>query len=232
MISKPLVNLIGAVFVLAALVGGVLLLAAPMYFGAKTISTDAQGVESENTFFDARLTALRADEKRFDDIAEEVAELRAQIPVDTRADDVFEIVAAAATESGATVVSVTSTDIESWVPRVAPATGASTDPAATAAAPREAESPAPDPAIPGEPAPTETSPEDSLATQPATTESARMQVAFTIVVETAGPAQAVAFVDALGRGPRLLAVVQTTLAPATDAYNVTVSALTFMRVDS
>lgn len=227
MITKPLVNLIGALLVLAALIGGILLVAAPMYFGAKATSAEAQGVETDNLVFDARLTALQADEKRFDEIADEVAALRAQIPIDTRADDVFEIVATAATESGATVVSVTSTDIESWAPRIASNADAPTESAAA-----EAEAPASGPAVPADPTPTETTPEGGTATEPAETANDRTQVSFTIVVETADPAQAVAFVDALGRGPRLLAVVQATLAPATDAYNVTVTALTFMRADS
>jgi hypothetical protein len=228
--AKQLINLVGGLAVVAALLGGVFLIALPLFSAAEKVSADAQRVEGDNVVFDAQLAALRADAERFDQIEADVAELRAQIPADTRADDVFEIVGAAAAESGVTVVSVTAAEVEAWSPRIG---GTDDDGAADAA---QAQAPASEPAATAAPAETPAPSGGTADTvAPAPEESAaspRTQVSFSIAVEAADPAQAVAFVDALGRGPRLLAIVHSGLTATDDAYDVTVSALTFVRADS
>jgi hypothetical protein len=52
-------------------------------------------------------------------------------------------------------------------------------------------------------------------------------VPLTIVVELADASQAAAFIDALGRGPRLLAPIDGTL----DDGTLTVTALAFIRTE-
>lgn len=221
MMSKQLINLVGALVVLAALLGGVLLIALPFFSNAEATSADASRVDGDNAVFEAQLTVLRADDARFDDIAEEVAALRTQIPSAVDADDVFEILAAASVETGATVVSVSVSGAEDWTPRMAG--DDATDAAAADAATIE-------PGAMPAPVPEETLAEGTGdAAQPT---SPRTQVAFTILATTADPAQAVAFIDALGRGPRLVSIVHSSLTPTNGTYDVTVDALTFVRDDS
>ncbi|MFI8594786.1 hypothetical protein ACIGCK_10220 [Microbacterium sp. NPDC078428] len=218
MIAKQLINVAGALVVLGALLAGVLLAALPLFLKADQTHQAAATVEQGNVVYDAQVQSLRADAARFDAISADVAELREQIPADVRSDDVFEIVGAAAAETGVTIVSVAAVDPETWTEPAA-ADSDQQDAAATVPEEAAASTPAPAPSAPpgAEPAPD--------------AESPRTQVPFSIAVQAADPAQAVAFIDALGRGPRLVSIEHAALSPTTDGYDLTVAALTFVRLD-
>ncbi|WOQ70433.1 hypothetical protein RYJ27_04280 [Microbacterium limosum] len=222
MIAKQLINVAGALVVLGALLAGVLLAALPLFLKADQTHQAAATVEQGNVVYDAQVQSLRADAARFDAISADVAELREQIPADAQSDDVFEIVGAAAAETGVTVVSVAAVDPETW-----------TEPAAADSDQQDAAATVPEEAAASTPAPAPSAPPGAEpGAEPAPdAESPRTQVPFSIAVQAADPAQAVAFIDALGRGPRLVSIEHAALSPTTDGYDLTVAALTFVRLD-
>lgn len=233
-LPKNLINLLGLVVVVGVVVAGLLLVALPMWGGAQKTQASAASVAQTNAIYDAQLQALRVASERTDEIDASLQELGAEISSIPQMDDVFEIVAEAASSTGVVIVSIKAGDLEAWVPR-APVTEFS------------------DPANPGQPseeAATE-SPTDSSTAPTAETDassgagdagagatdagngadgevSPQQQVTVTIEVTAPSAAAAAAFIDALGLGPRLLAPVDATLDPAVDKGNLVVNALAFI----
>lgn len=233
-IPKQLINLLGAVVVIGVVVAGIALIALPMYGSSQTTDASARRVAQTNDVYDIQVQTLAAERERMDEITADLASLRRQIAAIPQLDDVFEIVIASAADTGATITSVTASDPEPWAPRGA----APDDPTATAPADESATADAePTETSPSELSPTESqasAPEtdaaDGAATAPAggaTEPAPSQQVPLTIVVELADASQAAAFIDALGRGPRLLAPIDGTLADGT----LTVTALAFIRTE-
>jgi hypothetical protein len=226
-IPKQLINLLGAVVVIGVVVAGIALIALPMYGSSQTTDASARTVAQTNDVYDIQVQTLAAERERMDEITADLASLRRQIAAIPQLDDVFEIVIASAADTGATITSVTASDPEPWAPRGA----APDDPTATAPADESATADAEptEPVVP-EPSATETDAADVAATAPtdgATEPAPSQQVPLTIVVELADASQAAAFIDALGRGPRLLAPIDGTLADGT----LTVTALAFIRTE-
>ena len=225
-IPKQLINLLGAVVVIGVVVAGIALIALPMYGSSQTTDASARTVAQTNDVYDIQVQTLAAESERMDEITADLAGLRRQIAAIPQLDDVFEIVIASAADTGATITSVSAGDPEAWAPRGA----VPDDPTATApvdvdegsatAATASAES---EPTVPEtDAADAATSPTDS-----ATAPSPSQQVPLTIVVELADASQAAAFIDALGRGPRLLAPIDGAL----DDGTLTVTALAFIRTE-
>ncbi|WP_409048540.1 hypothetical protein AB2L57_08195 [Microbacterium sp. HA-8] len=219
---KQFINLIGAILVIAVIVAGILLLAVPLFVNASQTGESAQSVAASNAAYAVRVATLEAESERLDEIESDLAELRAEIPAASDLDDVFELVATAAQQAGVTVVSATASTSEPWAARTA---AVSTDAAVAPDAPADAQAPADgttDAAASG----TETS---ETAGGAASTDSGRVQVPFTIIVEAADPDAAARFLDALAQGPRLIAVVQSSLVDDAESPRLTVNALTFVQ---
>lgn len=229
-LPKNLINLLGLVVVVGVVVAGLLLVALPMWGGAQKTQASAASVAQTNAIYDAQLQALRVASERTDEIDASLQELGAEISAIPQMDDVFEIVAEAASSTGVVIVSIKAGDLEAWVPR-APVTEFT------------------DPANPGQPS--EEAPTDSSTAPTADTDassgagdagagatdagtgaegelSPQQQVTVTIEVTAPSAAAAAAFIDALGLGPRLLAPVDATLDPAVDKGNLVVNALAFI----
>lgn len=238
-IPKQLINLLGAVVVIGVVVAGVCLIALPMYGASQTTDAQARTVAQTNDVYEIQVQRLSADKQRMTEITAGLAELRREIAAIPKLDDVHEIILAAADDTGATITSVVAAEREPWAPIVpgaedggaeAPAVGAEA-PAAGATPPADAPTAAAEPgadapagAATGGPA--DTAPE---ASAPADAEaSPQQQIPLTITVELADATQAAAFIDALGRGPRLLSPTNGTL---TDGTTLVVSALAFIRTE-
>lgn len=231
-IPKQLINLLGAVVVIGVVVAGVCLIALPMYGASQTTDAQARTVAQTNDVYEIQVQQLSADKQRMTEITAGLAELRREIAAIPKLDDVHEIILAAADDTGATITSVVAAEREPWAPIVpgaedggaeAPAAGA-TPPADAPTAAAEPGADAPADAATGGPA--DTAPE---ASAPADAEaSPQQQIPLTITVELADATQAAAFIDALGRGPRLLSPTNGTL---TDGTTLVVSALAFIRTE-
>jgi hypothetical protein len=227
-IPKQLINLLGAVVVIGVVVAGLALIALPMYGSSQTTDASARTVAQTNDVYDIQVQTLAAERERMDEITTDLASLRRQIAAIPQLDDVFEIVIASASDTGATITSVTASDPEAWAPR-GPALD---DPAASAPA-DVAEDSATAATDPAESEPTAPEADAADASVPAPADGAAdapspsQQVPLTIVVELADASQAAAFIDALGRGPRLLAPIDGTL----DDGTLTVTALAFIRTE-
>lgn len=223
-LPKQLITLLGAVLVLGIVASGAALVALPAWSGAQTTEASARSIAETNAIYEIdvrRLTAAEADSAGTNAA---LAALRDEIADIPRLDDVSEIVVAAAAETGAVVTGVSAADPETWVRRgavTAAPTGAGTEQAPAAdegegeAVPNTAE-------ITGEAASTAEPPAETTAS-----ESPQQQVAVTIEVTVADAAAAMAFMDALGRGPRLLAIIDSSLAEGV----LTVTALAFIRTE-
>lgn len=219
-LPKQLISLLGVVLVLGIVGGGTALVALPAWNGAQTTDASARAVAQTNDIYAIDVQRLATARDDFTGTEAELASLRSEIADMPRLDDVYEIVVAAAAETGTTVTGFTAADIEPWVRRGEVTSAPSADGTVTEAEAVEEEA-AVDPntaELPG-------SPDEAVATKEAT--SPQQQVSVTIEVTAADAATATAFMDALGRGPRLLALIDSTL----DEGVLTVTALAFIRTE-
>lgn len=228
-IPRQMINLIGLVLVVGVLVAGIALIALPPYGSAQSIDTDTRSVAQTNGLYQVRVTSLSADAERIDEITADVTQLRLEIPSSSHLDDVVQIAVDAAAETGATIEGFEAAAPEAWAPRsglgddgeqAAPTdTPEAATPDANAA---EGETPAPEATGDGT---------DPAATPPAegtdASASPQRQIPVTIRVAVTDAAAAAAFMDALGRGPRLLLPIDGTL----DGPTLTVTALALVRTE-
>ncbi|MGN8551670.1 UNVERIFIED_CONTAM: hypothetical protein OHV15_03675 [Microbacterium sp. SLM126] len=216
-IPKQFVNLIGAVVIVAILALGVSLIAVPLYSNSQTIDSSRREVSQTNDIYAVQVAQLSSANERIDEIDAEVATLRTQITPILKMDDIIELVLLAAVANEATIESVTVADVEAFTPRpgaaaqdasaratasdpTAPATeeqSAVDDSATEGAAGAADEEAADDGAADG----TDT---QAPAATPAAEDSPQRQIPLTIEVKVDSAARAAAFMDALGRGPRLI----------------------------
>lgn len=228
-LPKHLISLIGAVLVLGILAAGVMLVAVPAFNGAQTTDASATAVAQTNGIYEIDLTSLAEAEK--DSAATESAldDLREEIAPIARMDDLYEIITDSAAEVGAVVQSIETVEPETFVARTAPA---SLDGAAEEEAPVVEETPAePNTAeVAGNPDPTE-----GVAVETTEAINPQQQVSVTIEVKLASAQQAVAFIDALGRGPRLVAIVDARMETPDSTVGgerlLTVTVHTFVRTE-
>lgn len=215
-VPKQFINLLGAVLIVAILVAGVLLGALPLYSAAQETDASTRTIQQTNSVYEtqvAQLTEAEADIVRLDG---SVAALRSEIAGIPQLDDVFEIVIAAAEETTTTIQSVSATAPVPFAPRapldadglVVTAPPVTETPATSDASAQNTDAPTDVPSA---------APEDSP----------QLQIPITITMTVADAAQATAFVDALGRGPRLIAPLDM----AFSAGTLTVNALAFIRTD-
>lgn len=229
---RSLINLIGAIVTVAVLALGVFLVAVPIGLQALAVVGQTATVASTNALYQSQVDQLTAEKKRLGEIQTSVAELEGQITRANELDDVFELVAKAAEASGVEIKGVTAGDAAAFVVRTAPTTieeaAQAADPSAAADG-AEAGTPS---AATSTPAP---SPTDQTGQEPSTptadappAPAGRTQVDFSVNVTAPTFDQAIAFLDALRNGPRLLEQVETSIAPTGTGFDVTLSALTFV----
>jgi hypothetical protein len=223
--GKQLVNLVGLVVVIAVVVAGTLLIGLPMISQSFVTGAQAAQVDQANLGTAAQVAGLEKEKKDLDALTATVNALQRQIPAVNKQDDVFEIVASASTATGVTVQSVKADVPESWTARttIESADGSTADgasSASTAAGAGTTATPAPTPAP-------STSAAPSTTATPAPTPE--QQIPFEIIVEVPNAAAAAAFVDALGKGPRLLGIVHAALDDSQSKLLLTVNALAFVR---
>ena len=227
-IPRQMINLVGVVVVVALLVAGLTMIVLPMYSSARSIDADTANVAQTNQLYDVRVSRLTAAQAEIETLTGDVTALRRQIAASSQLDDVMQIVVDSAKATGATIESVSAADAEPWAPRTGLEgegdTGAPVD-----AAPAEGE------AAPAEGEGTETTETTDAAADagteaPAEAEPAaspQQQIPVTITVEVPDARAAAAFIDALSRGPRLLATIDGTLEEGT----LTVTALALVRTE-
>ncbi|MFE7844609.1 hypothetical protein ACFUTX_05355 [Microbacterium sp. NPDC057407] len=225
-IPKQMINLLGAVVVIAVLVAGVTLAGLPLYSNAQATDASTRTVEQTNEIYEIQVAQLSAENERIDEIDADLASLEEEIPGLPRLDDVVEIVVAAAGTVEGTIQSIEAADLEVWTPRsgldsddgddTAPTDGEATDEAATG---EEATADATDAAA------QDTATEAPADDAPAAEDSPQKQIPVTIEIAVPDAAAAAAFMDELGRGPRLIAPIDGTLEDGV----LRVTALAFLR---
>jgi hypothetical protein len=222
---KQLINIIGAIVIVAILAMGILLVGMPMYVQALATGVQSAQVAQSNDAYQTQVDELKTQQERFDEITADVAALQSQIPSTTRNDDVFEIVAKAAAAAGVTVVSVSAGEPAAWTPRTGQPADAAQDttPSTDGAAPTPA--PSPD-------ATTDSTTGGATDPQSAPPSSPQVQVPISISVSAPDTARAAAFIDQLGMGPRLLGIESSILTEADGSFTLDVEALSFVRTDS
>ncbi|WP_194395684.1 hypothetical protein [Microbacterium atlanticum] len=219
---KQLINVIGIVVCVGILGLALALVAVPIFFQSLATGAQTAQVDQTNDVYQVQIDALRAEEERMGEIEASVAGLRTEIPLANELDDVFELVARAASDSNVQVQTITAGENAAFAVRTAPlAIGeepevAPADPA-TGDATGETSDPAATPAPETPPTGTEGAPIDG-----------RQQVDFTITVSAPLLQDAVAFLDRLRGGPRLLSAIDSTVTPTGTGFDVSVSALTFV----
>lgn len=230
-IPRQLLNLLGAVVVIAIVVLGVTLVALPTYGTAQATDASTRDVAQTNDIYAMQVAQLSAEEKRIGEIDAEVAQLRQQITDIRKIDDVIEIVILAAVANGAAVESVTVGDVEAWQPRVdvsaedAADQATASDPSAVVEAQDTAPAESAEPAEGTEEATTEEATAEEPVPAPDGEDSPQRQIPITLEVKVDSAAAAAAFMDSLGAGPRLLAITSGKF----DAGTLLVTAYALMR---
>lgn len=227
---RQMINLIAIVLIAGLLFAGTMLVVLPVYGSARTTETSARDVAQTNDVYQLQVDRLAQAQARIDEIAADVAALRLGIPASSRLDDVMQIVVEAAEATGASIEGFAAADPEAWTPRsglgsddAGSAPGDDTATAAPAATGEDgAPAPTPSPAAAGEPG-GQTSPGEGTDAAA----SRQRQIPVTITVAVPSAEAAAAFLDALGRGPRLLLPIDGTL----DETTLTVTALAFVRTE-
>jgi hypothetical protein len=206
--SKSLINLLGAVACVGLLILGVVLLVVPQVSQAQAVQAQTATVDQTNDIYQIQVDALREAEQRFDEIQASVADLRGEIPATNRLDDVFELIAEAATTADSTVVSITAGGAAPYVERTRPSPA---DESSEASAPTDGT----DSGEGGsEPAP-------GLA-------NGGTQVDFVVSVSAPQFSDVVRFLDALRAGPRLFSTIETVVNPSGTGFTVNLTGLTFV----
>jgi len=226
---KQLITVIGLIVSLGVVALGVFLVAAPLYL--QSIATDQQtaSVANTNAIYQAQVDALLAESERQGEIDASVATLRSQIPALPQLDGVFEVVGRAAEATGASIQEITAGVTVPFEPRT------SAD-VTTGATPSLSSEPEGETGAPGD-ASTDDATEqtDSMTSETGGTGSedasstGREQIDFTIRVAASDMNQAMAFLDALRAGPRLLNSVKaiTGMEPS-GTVTLRISALTYV----
>lgn len=227
-IPRQMINLIGVVLVVGILVAGIALIALPPYGSAQAIAADTRSVAQTNELYQVRVTALSEAAEHVDELNADVAQLRLEIPAASHLDDVVQIAVDAAAETGSTIEGFEATELEAWTAR----TGIGED--GEQAAPTDAPAAdTPDPAATeGEASTPDATAGSADAATTATgatdaADSPQRQIPVTIRVAVTSPESAAAFLDALGRGPRLLLPIDGTL----EGPTLTVTALALVRTE-
>lgn len=229
---KQLINIIGIVVCVGILSLAIAVVALPMYLQSVTTGAQTDQVAQTNEIYAVQVEGLRAEEERMPDIEASVTELRTQIPSSNELDDVFELVASAAASSNVAVQNITAGENLPFQLRTGPlalgeeadaptpVTPTTDDVAETTAENTSEESDSPSPT------PTGPAAEGGVAAQ-----DPRQQVDFTIAVKATAVADAIAFLDGLRGGPRLLSSIQSIIRPTGTGYDVSVSALTYVALE-
>jgi hypothetical protein len=235
--SKQLVNLLGIVVVLAVLVAGAAIIALPLYGQSQATELQTREVTQLNNVYTLQVDQLTAEAQRIDEISGAVRELRAEIPVLPRLDDVYELVVSAAADAEAVVVSAVAGDVVAWTPRTVGSIaddGEQTDAGSGTGASAGTEAAAEPGAGDEEAADSAAAPlEDTPAAGQSTVDESQpqQQVPVVITVEVADATQAARFLDGLGAGPRLIGIESAVLTDTDQAaLTLTVNALAFFRI--
>ncbi|MBN9152448.1 MAG: hypothetical protein J0I97_06050 [Microbacterium sp.] len=235
--GKQLINVVGIVVVFTIVVVGTLLIGLPLITQSFATGAQAGQVDHSNAVMSGQVTALQAEKKDLATLTAQVDALHEQIPSVNKQDDVFEIVASAAAASGATVKSVRSATPVAWAARTtietadASTAGATSSGGDTTANAASGATPAPTPAAPTR-APTPSDGTATGASTPAPAAPTQEQIPFEIIVDVPDAASAAAFIDALGKGPRLLGIVHAALAKSQETLELTVNALAFVHTSN
>ncbi|WP_417562877.1 hypothetical protein [Microbacterium sp.] len=236
-LPKQLINLLGLLAVAAVIVLGAVAVALPLYTQSQSTDGETLRVQQTNNGYAIQVQTLQAAKKNLPQTEQEVAQLRAQISAPDHLDDAFEIAIKAAQAADSTITSMTTGDIEAFVPRTA--VGEDGKAAAPTPAPTT-DTAAADPTASA--APTADGTSSSSTTDAATstptgapTADQRTQAPLTITVSVPSPDAAAKFLDGLRKGPRLIAIVHSTLtgsaasADTAATYTLAVDALAFVR---
>lgn len=201
--SRQLINLAGGLAVIVILALGIALVALPMFNQAGATGQQADDIAQTNDIYEIQVQTLRAQEADLAALEGELAELRDQIPATALNDQVYELIGAAAAESGVIVESVAAGAPEPWTAATADGTPAE----APAAEVPASDTPASDTAAP------EAGADADAATGAAAEETApapevdpQQAVPVTITVMTQDAAQAARFIDAVRGAERLLSI--------------------------
>jgi len=212
---------------------GVVLIALPLFTAAQSQTAAVVQTATANAAYQARLEQLRAAQKDLSATATRVAELRRQIPAANDFDDVFQVVNAAAAESGATVSSVKPGDAQAYAARTAAVVAAGST-SGGGAAPQPSASPSPDgtSATDSTAGSTGAAGATGAATPAPAADSPRRQIPVVVTMNVPDAASAAAFLDALAKGPRIITVTEAALSGSgsgSDAksLSLTVDAITY-----
>ncbi|MCA0250950.1 MAG: hypothetical protein LCH76_01395 [Actinobacteria bacterium] len=217
--SRRLINLIGTLLVLIALVAGTILTALPIYFESIEINGQEHRVAASNQLLQNQITTLQAQEAEIPQIEQELADLHSQLPRIPQLDDVSQLVINAARKTDAAINRVEFSEVEPFVARddaavldqlPQTATGVSApadDPNGSEAAANDAVTDSTEPEDGASPEESTTPKADESPAAPRTLETAdEWQFPVTIEVAVSTQVAASRFLDELRVGPRLLRI--------------------------
>ena len=202
---KQLINTIGLLIVVGIIAAATLLVALPIYLQSLGANAETRSVSSQNAGTQSMIDGLAAQDVR--SVQKDAEELRAQIPAQAEIDSVSALIATSAANSGVTVVSITP--------------GSPIDAGAADAA---------DGVVGGSTA--ETTAETPGASTDAGAATGRLRIPIEFQISTTDLDAALAFVDTLREGPRLLGNIAVSYSGRGGIVYVNLTADAFMATAS
>ncbi len=219
--NKQIISLIGGLVAAGVLVLAFVAGVVPQLTAANSTNAQAAQVDATNQAYRAQITQLQRAKENIGQTQASVAQLHTQISADPLNWQVFRQIAVAADAAKATVESIDADDPVAFVQQAAPVPAGSPTPA-----PTPTPTPAPSPSANTDAG---AAASGTASTAPATASAdGRLQVPFTISVTVPDAKAAIAFLDGLRKGPRLIGVVTATAASqSADGIRLDVNALAF-----
>lgn len=202
-LGKHTINLIGTIVVGVILLAGLLLGALPLYNEANENKDEASRIQQQNAIQRHQVTLLASKEAERAQIESKVQALQEQIASDANLDGIIRVVTAADAADSVQLRKIEPGAITPFTPATAPVEGEEKKAAAGAAT------------------------GDADDAEPAALE----QIPLTIEAGTKNVADAIAFLDDLRKGPRLMSNVQSVITRTGDEkypFTVTVTGFTFV----
>ena len=236
-LPRRLINVAGAVLVLAILAAGTLLFAGPTYMQSFEVVSQRLATQASNDQLRERIAELQAQKAQLPQLEKQLAGLHEQIPQTARLDDISRLVVDTATAAGVTIVKIeyeapepfTANSVQAGAPLGAPerppsagsddtTTDGATDPSAT-------------------PTPQGTEPTTGQAqsADASTSPTGNVRFPVTIDVRATSVDKLVTFLNGLRAGPRLLQFHDTSAAPdpgVKGTFTLKVNAFTFVKTDT
>lgn len=217
-LDARMLNLLGVLVLVAVLGLGTTQIALPIYEGVQTTESDIEAQRQTNAALQTRLVELDEAEQRRPEIIAGIADLRAALPENQQSASALQMIENSLVSTGVFIDGHSVGVPETFVPRIDESPGAA-ELAAIAAASAETEAAAEEEAAAETPEGEAAPPADPAAAGPV--DGPQQQIEFTLELSVPDEPTAIAFIDGLRAGPRLVLPTSAEFSRGSTPHQVT-----------